>query len=86
MELALKALHAGVFTSVNSAAKTYDLAESTLRGRWKCGKSQAEGNESRQLLSVSEENALVKWVTELTVNGFPPRLQTIREMAEEIRR
>jgi hypothetical protein len=85
-ELALKDLGAGVFTSVKSAARAYGAAEATVRGRWKGGRSQAEGNEWQQLLTSNEERALVKWITELTVNGFPPRAQTIREMAEEIRR
>jgi len=86
VELALQDLAAGVFTSVKGAAKAHSAPESTVCGRWKGGKSQAEGNEWQQLLSANEERALVKWITELTFNGFPPRAQTIREMAEEIRR
>ena len=75
IELALKNLRAGKYTSVNSAAKAHGVAETTLRTRWKGGNSQAQGNEVRQLLSENEEKALVKWITELSCNGFPPRKQ-----------
>ena len=50
VELALQDLAAGVFTSVKGAAKAHSAPESTVRGRWKGGKSQAEGNEWQQLL------------------------------------
>jgi len=85
VELALRDLEAGIYTLVNSSAKAHGTPESTVHRRWNGGRSQADGNESQQLLSANEERALVKWITELILNGFPPWLQTIREMAEEIR-
>ena len=33
-----------------------------------------------------EEKELVRWITQLTQTGYPPRHQIVREMAEEIRR
>jgi len=86
IQLALDGLNSRRYSSVYQAAKAHGIALSTLKGRWKGKASRAEGRVQSQLLSDAEEKALVQWVSQLTVNGFPPRYSTIREMAEEIRK
>ena len=86
MEAALKDLRDKVFKSVRAAAKAHGVPESTLRGRHSGGKSRAQANEAKQLLSQAEEKALVRWIHEVSMDGYPPRKPRVREMAEEIRR
>ena len=43
-------------------------------------------HESKQILSHAEEKELVRWITRLTISGYPPRYSTLREMAEEVRK
>ena len=61
------------------------ISESTLRRRFKGGKSRAEGQQEGQLLSPAEEKALARWITCLTVTGHPASHALIEQMAEEIR-
>ena len=42
-------------------------------------------DETEQLLSHAEEKELVQWITRLTITGYPPEYETLREMAEEVR-
>ena len=44
-----------------------------------------KAHETEQLLSHAEEKELVRWITRLTITGYPPQYDTLREMAEEIR-
>lgn len=80
------AVNARRYSSINSAAKDFNIAESTLRGRINGGKSQQEGDAQRQHLTESEEKALVKWIQRISITGYPPRYSTIKEMAEEMRK
>jgi hypothetical protein len=71
LRLSLDGLKSGEFLSVYSAAKAHGVCETTLCARAKGDKSLAEGNVLRQLLTDAEKNALVRWVSRLTANGFP---------------
>ena len=84
IKLALDGLNSCQYSSVYSAAKAHIVPESTLQARWKGRDSRAEASVQKQLLSDAEEKALVQWVSQLTINGFPPHYATIEEMAEEI--
>jgi len=86
VEAALKDYRAKKFKSVNAAAKAYGVAESTLRARVHGRKSRAEANEEKQLLSCGEERALVRWILEVSKDGYPPHKLQVREMTEQIRR
>lgn len=45
-----------------------------------------KAQEQSRLLTYAEEKKLVRWITRLTVIGYPLRYCTLREMAEEIRK
>ena len=57
---ALDGLQSGVYSTVYSAAKAIGVSESSLRLRWNGGQSCSKGNIQRQLLTDSEEKALVQ--------------------------
>lgn len=48
-------------------------------------KIRTKGHEKLQLLSAEEEKELVRWITRLTNQSYPPKPYTVREMAEAIR-
>jgi len=85
VEAALKDYRDGVYNSINAAAKAHGVNEATVRGRVKGGKTRAEANEAKQLLSRGEERALVQWILDVSKAGYPPRKSLVRQMAEEIR-
>ena len=74
-----------VYKSVKAATEAHNVPVATLRDSTKGGKSRAEANEIKQILSAAEENALIKWILEVSQNGYPPRKSQLREMAEDIR-
>ena len=42
--------------------------------------------ESEQILSHAEEKELARWITRLTIIGYPPRRSILKEMVEEVRK
>jgi len=49
-------------------------------------KFRPQAHELAQILSNAEEKELVRWITRLTITGYPPRHVTLLEMADEIRK
>ena len=81
---ALDALRKGQYSSVRAAATAYGLSHTTLNRRTNGGKSIAESREGQQNLSIAEEKALLRWITQMTAAGHPVRHGYIREMAHHI--
>jgi hypothetical protein len=82
---ALQAFKRREFNSIYAAADHFQINRETLRRRAAGGNSRAQGRESAQLLSLAEEKVLVKWISRLSIAGYPPRHALVEEMAEEIR-
>ena len=70
----------------HSAALAFNVPRQTLYDRVKGKMPRNKAHEADQILSHAEEKELVQWITRLTISGYPPRYQTLREMAEEIRK
>ena len=86
IRLAMAAYAAGKYKSILSAAKAYNIAESTLCQCIHGGKSVADGNVNCQSLTPAEENILIKWIKQLTVTEYFPRHVIVQELAEELRK
>jgi DDE superfamily endonuclease/Tc5 transposase DNA-binding domain len=69
-----------------SATLAFNISRSTLYDRLNGKPPRNKAHETEQLLSHAEEKELVQWITRLTITGYPPRYDTLREMAEEIRK
>jgi DDE superfamily endonuclease/Tc5 transposase DNA-binding domain/helix-turn-helix, Psq domain len=83
---AITAIRKGRHTC-HSAAIAFGLPRSTLYDRVNGGKQPRNvSHESQQILSHAEERELVRWITRLTISGYPPRHSTLKEMAEEVRK
>ena len=65
----------------HSAALAFNVPRQILYDRLK-GKSHAAHESERH----AEEKELVRWITRLTMTGYSPRYEILREMAEEIRK
>ena len=69
-----------------SAAKAFNVPPRTLYDRVNGGKKpRNQAHERDQNLTHAEEKELVRWITLLTISGYPPRYETLRRLAEIIR-
>jgi hypothetical protein len=84
IDAALQDYRSKRYSSLNAAAKAHGVPESTLRGRKNGCAPKTKSHEEQQVLSKSEEKALVRWILDLSQAGFPPRKLRVREMAEEL--
>lgn len=83
---AIAAIRKGQHTC-HSAAIAFNLPRSTLYTRVNGGiQPRNLAHESEQILSHAEERELVRWITRLTISGYPARHSTLKEMAEEVRK
>ena len=85
LQQGIDGLNSGQYSSVYSAAKSLGISETTLRERRNGRKPRRHAHVSQQLLSDSEEKALVKWITTLTLTGLPPSYSIIETMVDAIR-
>jgi len=81
IQAAIDGLRKGQYSSVRAAAKAHDVSHVTLNRRMNGGKSIAESREEQQNLSIAEEKALSRWISQMTAAGHPVRHGYIREMA-----
>ena len=71
--------------TIYAAARAFNVPKPTLYDR--INKNMQPRNlahESDQNLTHAEEKELVRWITRLTISGYPPRYKTLREMAKEL--
>src|SRR5947207_12054407 len=82
---AIAAIKTKKFSSAEAAAKHFNVPASTLRHRVKGRVSRQESRTGLQKLTPSQEEELVRWITQLTIIGYSPQYGLAREMAEAIR-
>ena len=80
--LALQALKLGQFKSIQAAATAYDVPPSTLRDRFHGMPSRRDCTPNSRKLTPEEELAIVQYILDLDSRGFPPRPQSVQEMAD----
>jgi len=86
VKAAIEGLSKGLYLTPYAAAKALQLERKTLYRRLAGGKSRAEGKDNQQNLTLADEQALARWITQLTATGHQARYAFICEIAEEIRR
>src|SRR5438105_4174353 len=83
---ALQGIEDGTYKSPYDAEKQLNVNRRTVQNRLNMRtKSRVEARGTQQALSPAEEQALARWVIQLTHTGHPARHFTVREMAEAIR-
>ncbi|KFZ01934.1 hypothetical protein V500_00557 [Pseudogymnoascus sp. VKM F-4518 (FW-2643)] len=80
--LAISAIKQHQFNSVRAAAMSYDIPRTTLRRRIQGMTSRRDSTPNLQKLTPYEESALVQYILDLDLRGFPPRPQAVQEMAD----
>ena len=81
MALAIDSYKSGYFTSIRSVANMYDIAESTLRTRFKGRPSRQEYRSVNRNLTDTEELTLVNWILSMDKRGLPVCTASIRDIA-----
>ena len=79
--LAMEAVNTIKKMNVTRAAKLYSVPRSTLRDRLRGRPQAATVRNSNLKLTSSEEETLVRYILELDSRGFPPRIDSVKDMA-----
>jgi hypothetical protein len=85
LQEALLAYQSDPSVPIRTIARSFGIAESTLRHRVKGHASRSCAHEYRQTLSEREEKTLARWITHLTAIGYPTSTALVVNMAKEIR-
>jgi len=73
--------------SIYTTALVFNVPKRTLHDRVKKNRQPHNlAHERDQNLTRAKETELLRWITHLTISGYPPHYKTLREMAEEIRK
>ena len=83
--LAINAIHASKKMNTTRAAKVYGVPRSTLRDRLKGTTPWAELRNKNLSLTLSEEETITRYIIDLDSRGFPPRIESVRDMANLLR-
>jgi hypothetical protein len=82
---ALIAYYNSEYPSIRKCAYAFNILVTTLLKRLSTQTSRSKSHESQQILSTTEEEALIKSITRLSKSGYPITLPLTRDLAEEIR-
>ena len=85
LEAAVTGVSKGKFKTAYKAAEALGVSKSKLYRRKSGGLTRAQAREAQQILSRSEEKALIVWLTMMAATGNQVSHSFVREMAEEIR-
>lgn len=82
MQLAARDYKNGRFKSITKAAEAYDVPSSTLKTRIKGTAPRAESIANNRKLTNTEESTLKSWILDMEQRGLPPRISTVRSLAQ----
>lgn len=82
---ALAGIKSGLYATPYAAAKALQLRSNTVLKRVRGGNSKQVARQTQQLLTPAQETTLLKWIKQLTITGYAPTYQLLREIAQEIR-
>jgi hypothetical protein len=80
--LAIKAVRSTKRMSLRTAAKTYNVPESSLRYRIKGRVAKHKKHNAAHNLTESEEKTLIRYILDLDSRGFPPRIKRVKDIAD----
>ena len=70
--------------SIREAASAFNIPKSTLSDRLAGGKPHHKAHTSQQKLSVVDEKAVLRWIRRVELQGFPPKIEHVRQAAKKI--
>ncbi len=80
--LVIEAIRSNKKMSRRHIAKIYGVPESSLYDRINGKTPKAEKCDSQHKLTLSEEQTFVQYILDLNVQGFPPRIARMRDIAD----
>jgi hypothetical protein len=86
IQAAIHAFQAEGYKSVRAAPRAFSVPASTLHDRLAGRLSRSRAHEKAHMISKTEEQTLVRWISRLTRTEFPASPKLVIEMAEEVRR
>jgi len=84
--LALEALQRDKKLSLRATAKLYNVSTSTLSDRRAGRPTRRDIPANSRNLTDLKEQTIVQYITKLSARAFPPRLRSIEDMANHLRR
>jgi hypothetical protein len=84
ISLAISAINQNQIQSVNLAATTFNVPESTLRSRRAGIAARRDCQPNLRKLSELEEEVIVGYILDLDSRGFAPTLDAVRDMANRL--
>jgi len=82
--LAIQALKGSQKLSIRSAARIYNVSETTLRERRAGRPARRDIAANSRKLTDLEESVIVQHILELDSKGFPPQLCGVEDMANRL--
>jgi len=79
--LAIEAIQKGQISSIQAAARAYDVPYSTLIYRLHGRTAQADSTPNNQKLIPTEESTLIEWILSMDQCGLPLQAATVQQMA-----
>jgi hypothetical protein len=83
--LAIEAFHASKKAKLSRIAKIYNVPRSTLRDRLQGVTPMPDRRAFGHNLTTAEEETLIRYILDLDLRGFPPRIDDVRDMANLLR-
>ena len=84
--LAVEAIQNNPKLSIRNAAKIYNVADRTIRRRLAGQPARRDCTANSKKLTQLEEEAIVRYIIELSERAFPPRLCGVEDMANHLLR
>ena len=84
IQLAISSIKSGQLKHNRRAADTYNVAESTLRGRRAGVPARRDCQPNSKKLTQREEEVIVKYILDLDARGFAPTYAAVRDMADKL--
>lgn len=82
--LAIKTIRLNPKLNCRTAAKTYNMPESTLRHKIKGRASLTDRRPSAQNLTENEKKVIIRYILDLDSRKFPPQIADMAAMADYI--
>ncbi|SRR6266566_8885743 len=84
--LAIEVIRTTKKMSIRAAAKTYNVPLIILYDRMKGRILKTEKRNAQHILTLNEEETIVRYILDLDIQGFPPRIDDVRDMADLLRK
>ena len=82
IQLAKQVIKQSQFQSIRVAAEVYDVPERTLGYRIHGRTSRDDYTPNSRKLTLYEEEAIIQYILDLDLRGFPPRPRDVQDMAD----